>query len=110
MTAAQVISLLFTLEVDQNSYRTSEVTTEVERFSRNFICMEGLSHHLCIWCVLFLSIKEFIHCQVWHPRAPAPVAVAAFGAMILPFFKSRWKSTKSDPIKEVAAMALQNVC
>ena len=87
-----------------------------KKSSRNFICMEGLSHHLCIWCVSFLSIEgvhplkialdkspySLFSSKLIHPTAPAPVAVA-FGAMILPFFKSRWKSTKSDPIKEVVA-------
>ena len=62
MTAAQVISSLFTLEVDQNSYQTSEVTTEVEKnLPEISSAWKGYPIISVFGVSPFSLLKEFIH-------------------------------------------------
>ena len=64
MTAAQVISSLFTLEVDQTLTETSEVTTEVEKKPPEISsAWKGYLTISVFGVSPFSLLKEFIHCQ-----------------------------------------------
>lgn len=80
MTAAQVISSLFTLEVDPTLTELRRSRLKWKKNLPKFHLHLNLGYPI----ISVFGVSPF-HCQVWHPTVPAPVAVAAFGAMILPW-------------------------